>query len=762
MNTIYKIIITLSLISSSCIAQQTISGIVTNMQDHPLPGVNVYLPETQMGAITNDKGEFSISLPSGNIIHIQFSFIGYKTIVKIISGTEASSPLQIRMEPGGKELEEVVITSNKSALPDNIPFPVNTFSKEERDNSGKISSMQSLSQHAGIDRISVGNGIGKPVIRGLSFNRILLYAQGTRIENQQWDDRHDLGVNENGVSHTEVVYGPSALIYGADASGGALVFVDDKPLAPAHKKGDLQLDFHSGTVGFNLNGGFTKTKSNGFFYSLRGGGVSHTSYIQGKNGLPDTVQLLGGQPFAANSKFQSGNAKLTAGWLKNWGSSKITYNFYQQLIGIIEIEPDSLLGKEAEEQRVPEVEAPMQNVGTHIFSVENIYLKNKSKVELNVAYQLNDRKEFEPLGGKKKYTRYALKLNVLTYDARYTYSMNNKASLTIGSQGMAQKNENSGLESLVPDATVSDFAGFAVFKYDMEKINFMAGIRADARKISANSYLEDTLPRPMLDFEKSYSPINGSLGIAFHPSNDFTIKLNTASGFSAPNYAELGTYGVHEGTYRFEIGNEDLKVQQNYEADLGIIWENENAGITLNGFYNVVNDYIYLNPTSDSIDGYKVYRYVQHDATLKGGELITDLHPSSMKGLDIRLQYGMVLGELKDGGDLPYIPANKFSGTIKISGDKKIWMFGKSFASVTVSDYLKQEHVAEFESPTNSYLLVDLMMGGKFKWGKHDAWLKIFANNLLDKAYFSHLSLIKSINIYEPGIDIGLSFSIEF
>ena len=95
------------------------------------------------------------------------------------------------------------------------PYPAETVSSTELKKTGAISLIQSLSYQPGIDRISVGNGIGKPVIRGMSFNRILIYAQGTRVENQQWDDRHDLGISEDGIDKVEIVNGPAALIYGA-------------------------------------------------------------------------------------------------------------------------------------------------------------------------------------------------------------------------------------------------------------------------------------------------------------------------------------------------------------------------------------------------------------------------------------------------------------------------------------------------------------------------------------------------------------------
>jgi iron complex outermembrane receptor protein len=113
--------------------------------------------------------------------------------------------------------------------------------------------MGNLSYQPGVDRITIGNGIGKPVIRGLSFNQIMLYGQGTRIENQQWDDHHDLGLTDVGVDNVEIVRGPAALIYGADALGGALIFHDEKPAAAGTVEQDFNVGFCSNTLG--LNGG---------------------------------------------------------------------------------------------------------------------------------------------------------------------------------------------------------------------------------------------------------------------------------------------------------------------------------------------------------------------------------------------------------------------------------------------------------------------------------------------------------------------------
>ena len=137
------------------------------------------------------------------------------------------------------------------------------------------------------------------------------------------------------------------------------------------------------------------------------------------------------------------NGKLVLGMSKKWGMSKLTYSFQNQQIGIIELENDSSLepGDLNEEQRDREMEAPYQDVTSHIIALENTVVLGASKINFNLSYQLNDRKEFEPLPNKEKEDAIGLKLNSVTYDLKYSSNSEKKFSYTIGSQGLFQDNK---------------------------------------------------------------------------------------------------------------------------------------------------------------------------------------------------------------------------------------------------------------------------------------------------------------------------------
>jgi iron complex outermembrane receptor protein len=469
-------IILLVSFSANIYAQHTISGIVSDKSNTKklIEGVSVFIPEYQKFDVSKEGGTYIIRGIGSGIINIQFTHIGYKSVVKTVSTMDSATVVDIEMEPSDMELKEVTVTSNGTRLPDNIPYPVNTLARDDLNRMGNINMLTSITAQPGIDKISVGNGITKPVIRGLSFSRILLYQNGTRIENQPWDDRHDLGVSDNGIDKIEVIKGPAALIYGADALGGALIFVDEKPPVAGTKSGSVNFGFFSNTLGLNLDAGLKGAAENGLFWSARLGGQSHTSYVQG-SGL-EVKKNTEVEDFAANSKFQSMNGKAMIGWSRKWGVSKISYSFLNQQIGIIEKESDSTLttGQVDSEQRDRGMEAPYQDVTSQIIASENTLVSGQSKWNLNLSYQHNDRKEFEPLPDKQKINAIGLSLKTITYDLKWSSSAEKNAGLTLGTQGMIQSNKNTGSEMLVPNADVSDFAGYALFRYDVDRWNFLA------------------------------------------------------------------------------------------------------------------------------------------------------------------------------------------------------------------------------------------------------------------------------------------------
>jgi iron complex outermembrane receptor protein len=271
------------------------------------------------------------------------------------------------------------------------------------------------------------------------------------------------------------------------------------------------------------------------------------------------------------------------------------------------------------------------------------------------------------------------------------------------------------------------------------------------------------ITRPQQALSRNYTPFSANAGLVFHAGSQWNIKVNVATGYAAPNYAQLTAFGKHEGTYRFEVGDNSLKMEKNVEVDAALQWENENAGVSLSGYINTLQDYIFINPTADSVKNLRIYRWTQHDATISGLELDAQLHPAGARWFEAFVKSGLVRGKLTgEKGDLPYIPATKIITGLTF---KKAAMGSWQDAYVTLQTgfYGRQSKTAQFETATDSYFLADIFTGATAPFGKQHRWsLVAFCSNLFNKGYFNHLSLVKTINVREPGRNIGVQVRYGF
>jgi len=112
-------------------------------------------------------------------------------------------------------------------------------------------------------------GGGSPVLRGFEANRVLLVLDGVRMNNAIFREGHlqnVLRIDPASLDRAEVLFGPGAVPYGADALGGVLLFATHKPSfalnvdSGVETKGNGFVRFSSANlektlhVGFNIAG----------------------------------------------------------------------------------------------------------------------------------------------------------------------------------------------------------------------------------------------------------------------------------------------------------------------------------------------------------------------------------------------------------------------------------------------------------------------------------------------------------------------------
>ena len=752
-----KLILGLFLFAANlAFTQNSISGRILDADTKkPLIGTTILVQQTEKGTITNLDGNFVIEDLSPGRYKLVISTLGYGT--RIIDVTvPQQSELEILLSPSAIEIEEVIISTPFHKLQSENVMKVERATVEELSRAGASNLSEGISQIAGVESLSTGSAIGKPVIRGLSSNRVLVYTQGVRLENQQFGDEHGLGLSSSGMESVEVIKGPASLLYGSDALGGVL-YLNPERYAPADStEVYLGTTYYTNTLGMEANAGY-KTSGEEFRFLVRGNYATHSDYETG-SGIRVT-----------NTRSNELDLKAGLGYRKGIYRGDLRYNLNSSEVGI----PEEL----GIQSTSKEMMLPYQDVQNHILSLDNTFYLEDSSFDLKLGYLFNNRKEFEEEHAHEEEEEeegvqeeevheegepaLEMHLRTFSYDAKYNFPKVGKLETIFGLQGMFQTNENFGEETLIPDASITDAGIFATTHYHLEKIDLQGGIRYDFRRISTEPIGEAGAQEFIPELSRNFNSFNGAFGIKYNFTENLTSRLNLASGFRAPNLAELTSEGTHNGANRYEKGNPNLENEQNFQLDLAVEYNNEHFEAFVNAFYNTITNYIYLEPTNEFIDDELVFQYVQNDASLYGGEAGFHLHPHPLDWLHLESSYEMVIGKQANGEYLPLIPAHSFLNTFRVESIWNDWSEG-SYAAVSLKTVLDQERTGRFETPTQGYSLLSAYVGYNFDLGETNVELQLSGRNLLDKTYISHLSRLKPDGIPNMGRNIILKAAINF
>jgi TonB-dependent receptor len=209
--------------------KSVIKGKITDkdMNNAPLAFANVSVKGSSNGVTTNEKGEYSISLPSGEYVLV-FSFIGYETIEKIIDlKPNQTIEINVSLGSGGYKLDDVVIKSVKKRNTETAILTeikeakqvVSAISAEQMSKGTDGNAAQAIQRIPGITIVD-----GKFVmIRGLSerYNNVLIngsLAPSTEIDKRTFS----FDLVPTGLLDKMVIYKTGSADKPGDFSGGII------------------------------------------------------------------------------------------------------------------------------------------------------------------------------------------------------------------------------------------------------------------------------------------------------------------------------------------------------------------------------------------------------------------------------------------------------------------------------------------------------------------------------------------------------------
>ncbi len=693
----------------------SLSGRVTDTTGNPVGDARIVILEASRSARTDADGRFRLTEVPDGTYGVSVAAIGFRPRVMRVTIRGQDARLDVSLTRTIVELAAIQTTATPiatSAL--ESPQPLAVLQGDGLANAQAPSLGAVLEALPGMRNLSTGAGVGKPVIRGLTSNRVLVLENGQRIESQQWGDEHAPNVETASAERIEVIRGPASVLYGSDALGGVINVVQrelpdatDRPAfitqwftgsfssngdAP---DGSLLIEGARGTVGFR---------------------TTLTARTQGDIGTPSGT--------LANSALDMRGGSAALGVRGGWGSLAATFTGRSERLEIHEDpadEPDA---------------TPFQRVGVSRGTLTGNIALGSARIEIDLGRESNRRREFEEATS----TEFALGLQSINTmgNIHLHHSTGGRLAGVVGVSGMRTAVSISGEEVLVPASTTDNVGVYAFEQIDAGRWQFSAGARADWRRLrhEANTALG------LDDGEQSWTAVTGNAGALLRVTESVAIVSNVGRGFRAPSAFELFADGVHEGTVRYEVGNAALRNEVSLNTDLAVRMQGHGVAAEFGVFRNAINDYIYADPTgeTDTESGLQVYRYAQGDAVLTGIESSADVHLRSWLHLRGGADYTRGQNTTTDQ-PLAFVAPVRVSYSVRF--EPSLRTVHDTYFQVGGETNAQQRRLDPDDIAPPGYTVVNLSTGGAFDLVGRRVLLDLQARNLLDTSYRSFLSRYK-------------------
>jgi len=782
----------------------------------PIANVDAHNDKNVKHCVSDINGVINISHYKDNetIYFNHISYLAFTTLKK-----DLTNKTIIYLDQNSNSLEEIFLSASKTEVKrSRIAQELASISIEEIQKIAPQTAADLLAEIPGIKVQKSQFGGGSPVLRGMEANRILLVVDGVRMNNAIYRKGHlqnSISISPNMLERTEVVFGPSSVIYGSDALGGIIHYITKKP-----KTNDT----------FNVKPSFlTRYSSVNNEYTFQGG---------------VELQFKKFATFTSFSRSEFGDLKMgkkRSHGFNEWGLqyeySNNTENFYNEF---------SVVNSNPEIQK---------NIGFDQFDfLQKLHIPLTEKTDLNINFQYSESSDiprfdrlYERRNGELRFAewRYGpqkrlllstqLKINpnkkwlndgtitlayqdvkesriqrrfgslersyrnenvdvfslnadfevplttdnsrILSYGTEFTY--NDVNSTSEGKTLLVNGNEITGFgEDFVVQTRYADggssytsTAIYANYRQDLNKKETLnTGIRLTNTHLSAKWNDETFITLPDNNINLSNTAVTATIGYVFKPTKQWQLNSVISSGFRSPNIDDVGK--VREKRGRVTVPNINLKPEFAYNAEIGILkyFKARKYHIGFSTYYTLLDQYIIreffeLNGSStilfDGEQGDIIANVNKGNAYIVGGTFT--FKGNFTKQFYSKAQLTYTKGKAYDTGD-PLSSIPPLFGAIQVGYEKNKFDFSFNFkfnAKKKFSDYNLIEGIDnieqtpdfddELETGTGTPAWNTLNFDVKYEFHKNIDFL-IGIDNIFDQHYREFASGISA-----PGRNFSFS-----
>jgi len=585
---------------------------------------------------------------------------------------------------------------------------------------------ENLEKIPGVQSYSMGPGNGKTAIRGLSGNRIGVYVDGLRLDNQQWQDEHGLGFIAFDNDQQRVYFGPSNTIAGNEAMGGMLSIVQTMPT----RLGTYQ----SLTTGFTTNDlGFSakyerevkNAKSSKWFNAYYG---THGDYL---NGISQPI---------LNSRFDLMQLKFgSEKTLKNNNILMLNYRLSLSQTGIARIS-DSLNLVEIKNGDSREFEGPNHVVALQCLSAKMNKDHKNGKSEIIAGIMSNTRIELE----ESKMNGLAMQLN--TIQLRHSrYFINGTWKFELAENLMAQTNRNFGNSIVVPNINMFSGGVTGLIKKTIHSFALNLQVGFTEQLLASKNNINKQYFAPNMSF-------NGVQTI----NKNHEIGIRLSNSYRSPNIHELFANGLSEDAFRYDIGNSNFKEESLSQIDIHFMGKGNSQQIQIAFFAGKLNNYISLNSTDKFILGAPVFEYNSNKGSMLGGELSHSIFNSQKT---ILLQNSLNYTHIKSGSqNIAFAPPLKWKMNFIYTIRNKNQLLNELKINIEYIFVKVLQPYFEIDRIHNSYNLLNFYITKNLS----NSDISFYIKNCLSSNYIDPMSILKTVPYTAPGMNLGIFYKYNF
>ena len=617
---------------------------------------------------------------------------------------------------------------------------------------------ETLASQPGVSTSGSGPNVARPVLRGLSGDRIRILTDGIgSLDVSSSSSDHAVAINPLTADSIEVLHGPAALLYGSSAIGGVVNVVDARiprrvPADTVSAQGILGYAtaanerLANGEVNVALGGhvvahgdvNWTKNddlRTGGFILAkpLRREAAASTDAD-----IRALADLKGDLPNSDGRAFEAAGALAYVDGALNVGASVSRHTAFYGVPERFSLDP------------------AVESERTHL-DVHQTRYDARAEIPLAGAF-----KQVRLRGGYSNYNHAEVAADGEVGSKIFSKGGEGRIDLvqrdhehwggTSGGQYVDIRQHIDGDEQFLPPTRQRTFGLFTLQHGDFGKLRIEGGARFERNLLDADA--SSVVGNP--DLKRRFSTLSLSAGGSYAVAPQWKLGLNLARSQRAPSTEELFANGPHGGNASFQVGDPDLGTERSLGFEASIKHKSRAIDASFTFYGTRFANYLYQVPTGEVVDDLPVYQARQGRASYVGFEAQAEARLGKAAGIDwaVDMVGDATRATIRNVGPAPLIPPLRLQGAV--TGKR-----GTVGGRLEVERSWAQNRTAEFETRTPGFTLVNASIDWQPLDETPQLSLSLAANNIFDAEARRHSSLLKD---YAPlaGRDVRLTAHIKY